>query len=100
MSTALVVSLNQAAIDGIRAAGAKQVINVEGNGKWCIDLSLLHNSWQGENYTDLLSTAADSSQPGQVPGPGRRPRALTARPTRKLSWPCIVLYLTNCVVAT
>ena len=33
MSTALVVSLNQAAIDGIRAAGAKQVINVEGNGK-------------------------------------------------------------------
>lgn len=34
MSTALVVSLNQAAIDGIRAAGAKQVINVEGNGKW------------------------------------------------------------------
>lgn len=33
MSTALVVSLNQAAINGIRAAGAKQVINVEGNGK-------------------------------------------------------------------
>lgn len=39
MSTALVVSLNQAAIDGIRAAGAKQVINVEGNGKRCINLS-------------------------------------------------------------
>lgn len=33
MSTALVVQLNQAAINGIRAAGAKQVINVEGNGK-------------------------------------------------------------------
>lgn len=33
MSTELVVSLNQAAINGIRAAGAKQVINVEGNGK-------------------------------------------------------------------
>lgn len=32
MSTALVVQLNQAAINGIRAAGAKQVINVEGNG--------------------------------------------------------------------
>jgi len=37
MSTALVVQLNQAAINGIRAAGAKQVINVEGNawtGAW------------------------------------------------------------------
>jgi len=33
MSTALVVELNQAAINGIRAAGAKQVINVEGNGE-------------------------------------------------------------------
>lgn len=33
MSTALVVQLNQAAINGIRAAGAKQVINVEGNGE-------------------------------------------------------------------
>lgn len=32
MSTALVVQLNQAAINGIRAAGAKQTINVEGNG--------------------------------------------------------------------
>jgi len=38
MSTALVVSLNQAAINGIRAAGAKQVINVEGNGKWYINI--------------------------------------------------------------
>lgn len=100
MSTALVVSLNQAAIDGIRAAGAKQVINVEGNGKWSLESIIIVNSWQGRNYTDLLSTAADSSQPGQVPGPGRRPRALTARLTRKLSWSCIVLYLTNYVVAT
>ena len=33
MSTQLVVELNQAAINGIRAAGAKQVINVEGNGE-------------------------------------------------------------------
>ena len=33
MSTQLVVDLNQAAINGIRAAGAKQVINVEGNGE-------------------------------------------------------------------
>lgn len=39
MSTALVVSLNQAAINGIRAAGAKQVINVEGNGKFLWVLS-------------------------------------------------------------
>jgi hypothetical protein len=40
MSTALVVSLNQAAINGIRTAGAKQVINVEGNGKWYISISI------------------------------------------------------------
>jgi len=47
MSTALVVSLNQAAIDGIRAAGAKQVINVEGNGKWCINSTLTAMSLTG-----------------------------------------------------
>jgi hypothetical protein len=41
MSTALVVSLNQAAINGIRAAGAKQVINVEGNGKCRIVLIIV-----------------------------------------------------------
>jgi hypothetical protein len=41
MSTALVVSLNQAAINGIRAAGAKQVINVEGNGKCQIVLVII-----------------------------------------------------------
>jgi hypothetical protein len=58
MSTALVVSLNQAAINGIRAAGAKQVINVEGNGEYCtgpvIIARLLTRTYK------LLSTPADT----------------------------------------
>jgi hypothetical protein len=58
MSTALVVSLNQAAINGIRAAGAKQVINVEGNGEYCtrpvIIARLLTRMYK------LLSTPADT----------------------------------------
>ncbi|GAB7329294.1 hypothetical protein MBLNU13_g01095t3 [Cladosporium sp. NU13] len=59
MSTALVVSLNQAAIDGIRAAGAKQVINVEGNawtGAWTWTTS---KGTDGKTNADLMGSLTD-----------------------------------------
>jgi len=83
MSTALVVSLNQAAIDGIRAAGAKQVINVEGNGRWRI-FTVTEPPDEDTMLYEYLGAPANSSQPGQAPGPGQPPKALTARPTREL----------------
>lgn len=51
MSTALVVQLNQAAINGIRAAGAKQTINVEGNG-----LSPLMPTSRNQQHTDISNS--------------------------------------------
>lgn len=46
-------------------------------------------------YIHLISAHANSLQPGQVPGPGQHPKALTARPTRKLVPTCGTLHLTD-----
>ncbi|KAL1584111.1 hypothetical protein WHR41_07291 [Cladosporium halotolerans] len=59
MSTALVVQLNQAAINGIRAAGAKQTINVEGNawtGAWTWTTS---KGTDGKTNADLMGSLTD-----------------------------------------
>lgn len=94
MSTALVVSLNQAAINGIRAAGAKQVINVEGNGKcYIVDMithdihcshGVLRSSLMMLTKDCVLCASANVRQHGPVLGPGPRLRAPMARPMRKL----------------
>jgi len=54
MEQSMVVRLNQAAIDGIRSAGAKQIIHVEGNhwsGAW---------SWTDRKYNNAGETNAQS----------------------------------------
>ena len=51
MDQTLVVSLNQAAIDGIRAAGAKQPIMVEGN-SWT-------GAWSWTTVNDSMKTLTD-----------------------------------------
>jgi endoglucanase len=54
MDQGLVVRLNQAAIDGIRSTGAKQIINVEGNhwsGAW---------SWTSRKFNNAGETNAQS----------------------------------------
>lgn len=59
MSTALVVELNQAAINGIRAAGAKQSINVEGNhwtGAWTWTTT---KGTDGKTNADLMGGLTD-----------------------------------------